>query len=128
MGVNLDAKKAHLYKTFGADYYRRNLKSIVKGNSQLEKDFNNANEVMKIESNAFPEFENYVVNDYNKNQINISLLNNLPIDLNTNVNNPDNFIKIQITMKIIIIYKLQKKIILNQLKMKKKKKKEKMTI
>ena len=92
MGVNLDAKKAHLYKTFGADYYRRNLKSIVKGNSQLEKDFNNANEVMKIESNAFPEFENYVVNDYNKNQINISLLNNLPIDLNTNGNNPDNFI------------------------------------
>lgn len=86
MGVNLDEKKARLYKTFGADYYRRNLKSIVKGNSQLEKDFNNANEVMQIESNAFPEFENYVINDYNKNQINLSIFNNLPIDLNTNSN------------------------------------------
>ena len=90
MGVNLDAKKAHLYRTFGADYYRRNLKSIVKGNSQLEKDFNNANEVMQIESNAFPEFENYVINSYNKNQINLSILNNIPIDLNTNTNYADN--------------------------------------
>ena len=35
MGVNLDVKKAQLYKTYGVDYYRRNLKSIVKGNSQL---------------------------------------------------------------------------------------------
>ena len=97
MGVNLDEKKAHLYRTFGADYYRRNLKSIVKGNSQLEKDFSNANEVMQIESNAFPEFENYIINSYNKNQINLSILNNIPIDLNTNsnyagnnINNPTN--------------------------------------
>ena len=90
MGVNLDEKKAHLYKTFGADYYRRNLKSIVKGNSQLEKDFNNPNEIMKIESNAFPEFENYVVNNYNKNFINFSLLNNFPIDLGTNSNSAGN--------------------------------------
>ena len=95
MGVNLDEKKAHLYKTFGADYYRRNLKSIVKGNSQLEKDFNNPNEVMQIESNAFPEFENYVVNTYNKNQINPSLLNNFPIDLGTNSNNAGNNINNQ---------------------------------
>ena len=90
MGVNLDAKKAHLYKTFGADYYRRNLKSIVKGNSQLEKDFTNANEVMQIESNAFPEFENYEINSYNKNQINLSIFNNIPIDLNTNSNYAEN--------------------------------------
>ena len=89
MGVNLDVKKAQLYKTFGADYYRRNLKSIVKGNSQLEKDFSNPNEIMQIESNAFPEFENYVINNYNKNQINSSLLNNFPIDLGTNSNNPE---------------------------------------
>ena len=90
MGVNLNDKKAHLYRTFGADYYRRNLKSIVKGNSQLEKDFNNPNEVMQIESNAFPEFENYVVNDYNKNQKNLSLFNNLSINLNINSNNINN--------------------------------------
>ena len=86
MGVNLDVKKAHLYKTFGADYYRRNLKSIVKGNSQLEKDFDDPNEVMQINSNSFPEFENYVVNNYNiNNNPNISILNNLEINLDTNV-------------------------------------------
>ena len=96
MGVNLDEKKAHLYKTFGADYYRRNLKSIVKGNSQLEKDFNNPNEIMKIESNAFPEFENYVVNNYNKNFINSSLLNNFPIELGTNTNSAGNEINNQV--------------------------------
>jgi hypothetical protein len=85
MGVNLDVKKAQLYKTYGVDYYRRNLKSIVKGNSQLEKDFDNPNEVMQINSNAFPEFENYTLNTYNAsaNQ-NLSLLNNLEINLESN--------------------------------------------
>ena len=34
MGVNLDQKKGNLYRTYGVDFYRRNLKSIVKGNSQ----------------------------------------------------------------------------------------------
>ena len=96
MGVNLDEKKSHLYKTFGADYYRRNLKSIVKGNSQLEKDFNNPNEIMKIESNAFPEFENYVVNNYNKNFINSSLLNKFPIELGANTNSAGNEINNQV--------------------------------
>ena len=87
MGVNLDVKKAQLYKTYGVDYYRRNLKSIVKGNSQLEKDFDNPNEVMQIDSNSFPEFENYVVNNYNinNNNTNLSILNNLEINLDTNV-------------------------------------------
>ena len=103
MGVNLDAKKGHLYKTFGADYYRRNLKSIVKGNSELEKDFNNPNEVMQIESNAFPEFENYVINSYNKNKINASLLNNFPIDLGMNSNYTGNNINNQINNNINIV-------------------------
>jgi len=85
MGVNLDVKKAQLYKTYGVDYYRRNLKSIVKGNSQLEKDFDNPNEVMQINSNAFPEFENYILNTYNANaNQNLSLLNNLEINLDSN--------------------------------------------
>jgi hypothetical protein len=85
MGVNLDVKKAQLYKTYGVDYYRRNLKSIVKGNSQLEKDFDNPNEVMQINSNAFPEFENYTLNTYNANaNQNLSLLNNLEINLDSN--------------------------------------------
>jgi len=85
MGVNLDVKKAQLYKTYGVDYYRRNLKSIVKGNSQLEKDFDNPNEVMQINSNAFPEFENYTLNNYNINMNqNLSILNNLEINLDSN--------------------------------------------
>ena len=86
MGVNLDVKKAKLYRTFGADYYRRNLKSIVKGNSQIDRDFDNPNEVMQIESNAFPEFENYIINNYNNSQPNLSILNNLEIDLGANSN------------------------------------------
>ena len=92
MGVNLDVKKAKLYRTFGADYYRRNLKAIVKGNSQIDKDFDNANEVMQIESNAFPEFENYIINSYNNNQPNLSILNNLQIDLGTNANFESNIV------------------------------------
>ena len=86
MGVNLDMKKGNLYRTFGVDFYRRNLKSIVKGNSQLEKDFDNPNEVMQIESNAFPEFENYKINTFKNNQPNLSILNNLEIDLGQNAN------------------------------------------
>ena len=39
MGVNLDVKKGNLYRTLDADFYSRNIKSIVKGNSQLDKDF-----------------------------------------------------------------------------------------
>ena len=86
MGVNLDMKKGNLYRTFGVDYYRRNLKSIVKGNSQLDKDFDNPNEVMKINSNSFPEFENYIINDNNNMQPNLAILNNLEIDLGANAN------------------------------------------
>ncbi len=86
MGVNLDVKKAQLYRTFGVDFYRRNLKSIVKGNSQLEKDFDNPNEVMQTDSNSFPEFQNYTINNYNNNQPNLSILNNLEIDLGANSN------------------------------------------
>ena len=88
MGVNLDVKKGNLYRTYGADFYRRNLKSIVKGNSQLEKDFNNPNEVMQNDSNSFPEFENYKINNYNNNNNNdnLNILNNLEINLDSNVN------------------------------------------
>ena len=93
MGVNLDAKKGNLYRTFGVDYYRRNLKSIVKGNSQLDKDFDNPNEIMQINSNAFPEFENYIINNYNNNiQPSMSILNNLEIDLGANANFDPNVI------------------------------------
>ena len=97
MGVNLDAKKGNLYRTFAVDFYRRNLKSIVKGNSRLEKDFENPNEVMQIDTNAFPEFENYTINSYNTKLENLNLLNNIEIDLGQNsnysggiINNPMN--------------------------------------
>ena len=96
MGVNLDVKKGQLYRTYGVDFYRRNLKSISKGNSQLDKDYENPNEVMKIASNSFPEFENYIIkSSFDPTQIiegnvltknNMNELNdlNLGIDLNYN--------------------------------------------
>ena len=92
LGVNLDQKKGNLYRTFGADFYRRNLKSIVKGNSYLDIDFQNANEVMKEDSNSFPEFENYIVNSkfdpvqmIEGNNNNINSINNELNGLNINI-------------------------------------------
>jgi hypothetical protein len=124
MGVDLDQKKGNLYRTFGADYYRRNLKSVVKGNSQLDVDFEKANDVMKDETNNFPEFANYVINSNydqrhmiegnnndlgglnlnidlgfnninNENNIDLNDINN-PIDNNLN-NNDNNINEIQIS-------------------------------
>ena len=101
MGVNLDQKKGNLYRTYGVDFYRRNLKSIVKGNSQLDKDYENPNEVMKNDSHSFPEFENYIINqnnniypnqnlngnNINNNNINeINELNNLNLDIDLDGN------------------------------------------
>ena len=86
MGVNLDVKKGTLYRTYGADFYRRNLKSIVKGNSQLEKDFKDPNEVMPNDSNSFSEFENYIINNYKNNDGNLNIFNNLVINLDSNAN------------------------------------------
>ena len=96
MGVNLDVKKGHLYRTYGVDFYRRNLKSLVKGNSHLDKDYDNPNEVMKNDSNSFPEFNNYIVhgnnNNYNNNN-NINDFGSLQNDgdnNNFNMNNMNN--------------------------------------
>ena len=98
MGVDLDQKKGNLYRTFGADYYRRNLKSIVKGNSQLDIDFEKANDVMKDETNNFPEFANYVINSNYDKRLTVEGNNNnefggldLNIDLGfNNINNDNN--------------------------------------
>ena len=98
MGVDLDQKKGNLYRTFGADYYRRNLKSVVKGNSQLDIDFEKANDVMKDETNNFPEFANYVINSNYDKRLMVEGSNNnefggldLNIDLGfNNINNDNN--------------------------------------
>ena len=98
MGVDLDQKKGNLYRTFGADYYRRNLKSVVKGNSQLDIDFEKANDVMKDETNNFPEFANYVINSNYDKRLMVEGNNNnefggldLNIDLGfNNINNDNN--------------------------------------
>ena len=98
MGVDLDQKKGNLYRTFGADYYRRNLKSVVKGNSQLDIDFEKANDVMKDETNNFPEFANYVINSNYDKRLMVEGNNNnefggldLNIDLGfNNINNENN--------------------------------------
>ena len=111
MGVNLDQKKGNLYRTYGADFYRRNLKSIVKGNSHLDIDFENANEVMKNETNNFPEFANYIVNsNYEHKQINNNfgenVINNelgglnLNIDLGFNNINNENDLNINMANDI----------------------------
>ena len=111
MGVNLDQKKGNLYRTYGADFYRRNLKSIVKGNSHLDIDFENANEVMKNETNNFPEFSNYIVNShYEHKQINNNfgdnVINNelgglnLNIDLGFNNINNENDLNINMANDI----------------------------
>ena len=111
MGVNLDQKKGNLYRTYGADFYRRNLKSIVKGNSHLDIDFENANEVMKNETNNFPEFANYIVNsNYEHKQINDNfgenVINNelgglnLNIDLGFNNINNENDLNINMANDI----------------------------
>ena len=48
---------------------------------------------MQIESNAFPEFENYIINSYNNNnQPNLSILDNLKIDLGSNANFGSNIV------------------------------------
>ena len=85
LGVNLDQKKGNLYRTFGADYYRRDLKSIVKGNSHLDIDFEKANEVMKEETNNFPEFANYIVNSNNHKEQMMQVNNNELGGLNLNI-------------------------------------------
>ena len=105
MGVDLDQKKGNLYRTFGADYYRRNLKSVVKGNSQLDVDFEKANDVMKDETNNFPEFANYVINsNYDKKLMAEGNNNNefggldLNIDLGFNNINKENDIDLDLNV------------------------------
>ena len=105
MGVDLDQKKGNLYRTFGADYYRRNLKSVVKGNSQLDIDFEKANDVMKDETNNFPEFANYVINsNYDKKLMAEGNNNNefggldLNIDLGFNNINKENDIDLDLNV------------------------------
>ena len=105
MGVDLDQKKGNLYRTFGADYYRRNLKSVVKGNSQLDIDFEKANDVMKDETNNFPEFENYVINSNYDKRLMVEGNNNnefggldLNIDLGFNNINKENDIDLDLNV------------------------------
>ena len=105
MGVDLDQKKGNLYRTFGADYYRRNLKSVVKGNSQLDIDFEKANDVMKDETNNFPEFANYVINSNYDKRLMVEGNNNnefggldLNIDLGFNNINKENDIDLDLNI------------------------------
>ena len=105
MGVDLDQKKGNLYRTFGADYYRRNLKSVVKGNSQLDIDFEKANDVMKDETNNFPEFANYVINSNYDKRLTVEGNNNnefggldLNIDLGFNNINKENDIDLDLNV------------------------------
>lgn len=81
LGVNLDMQKSKLYKTYGADYYRRNLKVKVDGNGDeedLKIDFDNASTVMKESEIPFnyPELEKYRdITKKKKNKENIDINN-----------------------------------------------------
>ena len=46
LGVNLDMQRSKLYKTYGVEYYRKCLKSKVKGEENNEKQPLNPNEIL----------------------------------------------------------------------------------
>ena len=54
------------YKTKAVCYYRKNLKAKVEGKKELDKDYEDPNELIEDEENSFPEFnKKYVL----KNQV-----------------------------------------------------------
>ena len=64
LGVDLDMQRSKLYRTYGVDYYRKCLKSKVKGIENKEKCPDNPNELMKIENNN--EIIDFNINNDNK--------------------------------------------------------------
>ena len=65
--VDLNLPIKSKYKTKAVDFYRKNLKAKTEGKKELEKDYNDANEIIENEEeNIFPEFnKKYVI----KNQV-----------------------------------------------------------
>ena len=59
LGVNMQLPVQQKYKTYAADYYRRNLKAKVMGLKPLDVDFANANDIVETPLDNFTEFSNY---------------------------------------------------------------------
>ena len=57
--INLDLTIEEKYKTEACNFYRKNLKAKVKGEKEIEKEYNSANDIVKEPENIFPEFDNY---------------------------------------------------------------------
>ena len=85
------------YKTYGLDYYRRNLKNKVLGEKEIEIDFplDKVNEEVVDPINIFPEFDNYGI----KNEEDDSIFKNATEWLNI-VGNKLKFLKDKISNKI----------------------------
>ena len=85
------------YKTYGLDYYRRNLKNKVLGEKEIEIDFplDKVNEEVVDPINIFPEFDNYGI----KNEEDDSIFKNAPEWVNK-LGNKLKFFKQKISDKI----------------------------
>lgn len=59
LGLNMQLPVQQKYKTYAADYYRRNLKAKVMGLKPLDVDFANANDIVETPLDNFTEFTNY---------------------------------------------------------------------
>ena len=66
LGVDIDMQRSKLYKTYGVDYYRKYLKSKVKGIENTEKKPDNPNELINVEEEDSKEI---IENKYNNNKI-----------------------------------------------------------
>lgn len=81
LGVNLDMQRSKLYKTYGVEYYRKCLKSKVKGEENNEKQPLNPNEILFKENNDEKNFSE------DKNSVNN--INNF-LNINNNEGNKTN--------------------------------------
>ena len=72
LGVDLDMQRTKLYKTYGVDYYRKYLKSKVKGVENTEKKPDNPNDIMEIEEDK-NEIIDKEIEDHNNNEDNINI-------------------------------------------------------
>ena len=67
LGVDIDMQKSKLYKTYGVDYYRKYLKSKVKGIENTEKKPENPNELINVQEDNNEIIENkFNINNNNK--------------------------------------------------------------
>ena len=90
LGVNSSIQRSKLYKTKGADYYRKYLLAKVKGIENTAKKPDDPNELIEIENKQNDNFDN-IINDNDDNKIkeekhSINNINNF-LNINNNLGN-----------------------------------------